>query len=519
MGPERAAGAGTLPGLEPVGIDLGTSTSVVAAVRNGRAEALVDPSGRRPLVPSVLALDRRGKTVVGHVADRDGRVPNVIRESKRGMAEGKFYRLGETAIPAARVASTILVKMLDVAEEQLGVRPETAVVTVPAAFGDAARRATLSAATQAGLKTVRLLSEPVAAAIAYGSVTEDARETIVVVDFGGGTLDVSLVDRAPGEIGVVASFGDDRLGGKDFDADLAGTLTAGFLKDRPGRTITDLSADRLLHAAREAKETLSAEPEATIHVENFSGEDALEATIDRATFERLIAPRLERMTEVVEETLRKAGRTVAQVDRVLLVGGTTYVPAVVRRLKETLGKTPEAAVDRDCAVALGAAIAAANDVAEREFAEATVPAEIERPRPLTIRDVATFGVGVLVIKSIEGKGRLRAYDELIAPNAPIPHSVTRRYALSSPTQATIELEVVQDPTGRAVLPEDTLRSDTVARLTGIPPSGTGAPHSVDIEFSYDRDHRIHLQATVRETGQRVAVRMGDGPAEGPPPLA
>lgn len=470
----------------PVGIDLGTSTSVVSVFLDGKATPIPDPDTKSPIVPSVVGLSRTGELLVGQRAVDRSFGPE-LRETKRGTGRNIRYQLGESQYTSEEVAAIILRYLKRNAEVFLGSPIEHVVISVPANYEDVRRRAVMSAAQLAGLQVVRLINEPTAAAMAYGITRLDRNETILVYDFGGGTLDVSILEMIEGVMDVRTSHGAAELGGKDFDAAIIGWARGGFAEQYPqARPGTD-SDKRLKRAAEAAKKDLTQDTTAALHIDNYAASDGemvdLDLVLSRRRFEELVSPLIGASIEVVDAALVKAGMQRESVSRVLLVGGTTWVPAVRSAVLSHVGKPAASGCDPDLAVSLGACISAA-------IAAGTIDAG----QGLVVQDVCTYGLGTLTVQDVAGRIML-AYDELMPPNTPVPYSVTRdTYSLLRPDQDAMDLELVQDLTGRSVLPEDTVPTGCEGQLTGIPPSLTDTPHRVALQFSYDANGIVQLRA-------------------------
>ncbi|MCA1948597.1 MAG: Hsp70 family protein [Armatimonadetes bacterium] len=484
-----------------IGIDLGTSTSILSVLRDGKPFAIPDPQTKTPIVPSVVGLNRRGELEAGQAALNAVTDPTrLIREAKRAMGTSTTFQLGQHTLRAEEVAALVLRKMAAVGESYLGVPVRKAVITVPAYFGDLERRATLRAAELAGIGAIRLISEPVAAAAAFGLDNHSFEGTVLVFDMGGGTLDVTLLEMIEGVLEVKASHGDKHLGGKDIDEILMNHALAEFRREHPGAEPSQAAMERLKRAAESAKKMLSESEVADIVVENFAAHEGdvaeLCVTVERRQFESLIRPLIDRAIQTVDQTLEKAGASKGDIDRLLLVGGATYIPAIREAVVRHIGKPALSGVDPDLAVSQGAAISAG-------LALGTL--DSTREQTVAIVDSNTHGIGVRVLH-IEEYDAYPTYDELIAPNTPIPYFTKRMYSLLRPDQTELEMHVFQDVRNTKVL-EDCVPTGVSGVITDIPPALYGEPHKVEVEFSYDQNHIVQIKATVVGVGKSTTVRL------------
>ncbi|MBW3624386.1 MAG: Hsp70 family protein [Armatimonadetes bacterium] len=487
-----------------IGIDLGTSTSEIAVFRNGAPYVIPEPKSKSPIIPSLVALDSRGELKVGadavNLVDRPGR---GIREVKRLMGSGERVRLGEKEYRPEEISALLLRHLKGIAEEALGVKVMDVVISVPANFNDAQRQATRNAGDLAGLNILRLINEPTAAALAFGIHNIDREEQIVVFDFGGGTLDITVLEMMDGALDVKSSFGDTQLGGKDFDAVMTALILSKFGTDHPAATSLPANPELALKAsAQDAKVGLSSDRHHTVHLHNFAMENGtaidLEVEVSREEFERECASIiLDRARACVRQALRAGTVRPSAIDRVLMVGGTTYVPAVRQLVAEMFGKEPyiDHIVNPDLAVAMGASVQAA-------IAQGVISEE----KSIILVDVASFGLGIEVVSDIGGQ-LMPTYEPLIQPNTSIPFSTQRQYSLLFEDQRVVELKVLQDHLGTARLPQDAVETGITGTIQDIPPSLSGLPHPVEVEFSYDIDATIHLKARIPATGQEIAIRQ------------
>jgi len=474
------------------GIDLGTSTSEICVYNNGQLLPISDPRTKSPVVPSIVGINKRGELVVGEdarsIADLPGR---GAMEFKRlmGTGEGRV-QLMEREYRPEELSALVLRRLQANAEAVMGTTVTDVVVSVPAFWPDSAKAATRAATEIAGLNAVRLVAEPTAAAMAFGVNHLDAEECVVVFDFGGGTLDISVVEMMEGVLEVRCSFGDPQLGGKDVDAALIGYALERFRGNYPGVDVPETAIPRLKSECERLKKTLSTSVSAEGLVPALTVAGGLpidfEFELTRRDLDSLLSPLLKRARSCVEEGLARNSKRVERsaISRVLLVGGTTYIPAVRQLVAEIFGCEPSAEVEPDLAVAKGAAVQAALSAGL-----------IERERGLIVTDVAPFGLGIDVVNDVGGRLRL-VYEPLVEPQTTIPYSVRRRYSLLHDEQDQVEVHLYQDPHGTARTPDDAVDTGIVGLITDIPPSFSGEPHPIEIAFSYDIDGLVRLRATL-----------------------
>jgi molecular chaperone DnaK len=484
-----------------VGIDLGTSTSEICIYRSGAEPYVVpDPSspGRSPVVPSIVAVNRRGELTVGRDALPYINQPGAgLREVKRKMGSGKMVSLAGTPYRPEEISSLILRRLKQNAEEALGTTIRDVVVSVPANFPDAARQATMNAGALADLNIIRLINEPTAASLAFGIKHLEAEEQIVVFDYGGGTLDITVLEMIAGVIDVRSSFGDPELGGKDFDEALMRLIYQRFQEQNPGVVVKEQMRNTLKEAAEEAKITLSTQPNSSVYRANFGmrcGEPVdLDVEISRRELESTVAPLLDRARDCVRQALAAKRLRPSVINRVLLVGGTTYMPCVRQLIAELFGREPKADVNPDLAVAIGASVQAAlaaKLLSERES--------------IVLTDVSPFGLGVDVVQVVSGRPVLM-YDPLIQPNTTIPYSTQRQYRLMHSEQTSVEVHLYQDHKGDARFPSDAIDTGISAEIPDIPIAEDGTPHALEVDFSYDLNGIARLTARIPRTGQRMEL--------------
>lgn len=394
-----------------IGIDLGTSTSEICFYRKDASEPIPDPITKMPIIPSIVAINSKGEWLVGENARSYVNLPDQgIREVKRKMGTSEKVKLKDKEYSPEEISAHILRKLKENAEEALGKTVKVVVVSVPANFPDAARQATLNAAELAGFKVLRLINEPTAAALAFGIDNIDTEEQLVVFDWGGGTLDITVLEMVAGVLDVKSSFGDPHLGGKDFDELLINLIRRKFQADYPDVQIPDKSASKLKEEAERAKKMLSSQFSHIVNISNFAVQGSelidLEIEVTREEFERAIAPLLERARECVRQALNAKKVEHSAIDRVLLVGGTTYIPAVRKLVAEMFAREPKADVNPDLAVGIGASVSAA--ISQGLISEES---------GIILTDVAPFGLGIEVVSQVGGQQML-TYEPLVVQKSP-----------------------------------------------------------------------------------------------------
>jgi molecular chaperone DnaK len=476
-----------------IGIDLGTTYSAVSVVHEGMPRILSD--GNERLIPSVVGFSGKGRWLVGAPA-RNQYVfapENTVRSIKRKMGTGEKVLLGGYELTPQQISAFVLREMKRIAEEALGQAVEKAVITVPAYFSDAQRQATKDAGEIAGLEVVRIINEPTAAALAYGlDRAED--QMVLVYDLGGGTFDVSLVELTAGVVEVLASHGDTRLGGDDFDSRLVNHLVQLCIE----RFGVDLSNNRqamarLTRAAEKAKIWLSDHPFAWIREEYLFEKDGqprhLEYEISRESFEEMVADLLQQTTVSVDRVLADANLAPNDVDRILLVGGSTRIPAVWQLLAEHTGIEPEMAINPDEAVALGAGI------------QAAISAGV--PINSILVDVTPFSLGVEVATFIGNKVVPGIYKPLIRRNSTVPRTKEEVFETIYPNQDAVEIRVYQGES--PIANQNRLLGNFL--ISDLQPTTQGELAEVTVCFDIDVNGILRVQATDRKSGKQQAITV------------
>ncbi len=475
-----------------IGIDLGTTNSVVAVVIDGVPEVLTDPEGGQ-ILPSVVGLDPEGKLITGEIARNQlAAFPERTRASvKRHMGSMEKLKLGDQSFTPPEISAMILRRLRDRASDRLGRPVSRAVITVPAFFDENQRQATREAGELAGLKVERIINEPTAATLVYHAGS-DRLQHIVVYDFGGGTFDVSVVRMEAGVVEVLSSKGDTQLGGDDFDALLAKHVADGFLTDHD----VDLRKDpgtrwRLLRACEQAKCRLSTDASVDIAEEFIAQRDGtalnLKTSVTRNEYEELIAGLIDRTIECVDEALRDAKLRPSDIDDLVLVGGTTRTPRIQERLREEFSLEPSRAVDPDLAVALGAAMQGAM------FGGQSVG-------PVLV-DVTGHTLGIEAVVGYGFAGPMLEFSPIIHRNAPLPASHIRSYYKSHAEQTTAAIKVYQGEHS------DLSRNRKIGEFNVDVDAGGGDKTRIDVRFDLNLDGILHVTAIQTATGKKQDLRI------------
>ena len=473
-----------------VGIDLGTTNSVVSVLEAGEPVVVPNAEGSRT-TPSVVAFSKTGEVLVGEVAKRQAitNPDRTIRSVKRHMGTDWSIDIDGRAYTAQEISARVLQKLKRDAEAYLGDSVNQAVVTVPAYFGDAERQATKEAGEIAGLEVLRIINEPTAAALAYG-LDKDHDQTILVFDLGGGTFDVSILDLGEGVFEVKSTAGNTHLGGDDWDQRVIDWLVSEF-KNAHG---VDLSADkmavqRLKEAAEKAKIELSSLQETNVNLPFITatseGPLHLDLTLTRSKFQELSADLLDSCRGPFEQAIRDAGLSKEEIDRVILVGGSTRMPAVADLVRELTGKDADKGVNPDEAVAVGASLQAG-----------VLKGDV---KDILLLDVTPLSLG------IETKGQIMT--KLIERNTTIPTKRSEVFTTADDNQPSVEIKVLQGESDMSY------RNKLLGtfQLVGIPPAPRGVPQ-VEVTFDIDANGIVHVSAKDLGTGREQQMTITGGTA-------
>jgi len=485
--------------LPAVGIDLGTTYSALAIVdEHGQPHIVPNAEGER-LTPSAVFFDQ-DTIVVGQIA-KDAMVTHpdrVVTFIKRQMGNGSWFysHKGERQSPID-ISAHILKKLKQDAEQQLDRALPYAVITVPAYFDDARRRMTQSAGELAGFQVLELLNEPTAAAIAFGIERSQKPEMILVYDLGGGTFDVTIMRVEGKNIRVLSTDGANELGGKDFDDALIRHVAAQFTREHGNDpTLDPFIANEVRTAAEKAKRELSARAKTTIMLRANGNTTRLEVT--REQFQELIKLKLDTTPTILRSALKAAALTPEQIDRVLLIGGSTRVPAVRALLHNFFGKEPDASVNPDEAVALGAAIMAAKKFAELDPAQVSAPIK-EKTGDLIITDVTSHSFGIEAVVP----GTPQKINAILIPrNSPIPTQVSKEFITSLQGQTAIRVKVYQGEF------QEIEKVNPIGEFTlgGLPPERS-AGRKIRVTMACDKNGVVNITALDIETGKQATTEV------------
>lgn len=473
-----------------IGIDLGTTNSCVAVMEGGEAVVIPNAEGNRT-TPSVVSFTKEGERLVGDVAKRQAitNPDRTIISIKRHMGTEHRTEIDGKSYTPQEISAMILQKLKADAEAFLGEKVSQAVITVPAYFSDAQRQATRDAGKIAGLEVLRIVNEPTAAALAYG-LDKEGEQTILVYDLGGGTFDVSILELGDGVFEVKATSGNNRLGGDDFDERIIQYLADSFKKEYGIDLRQDkMALQRLKDAAEKAKKELSSTLTTTISLPFISadatGPKHLEVNLTRAKFEEITADLVESTLGPTRQALSDAGLSANDVDRVILVGGSTRIPAVQEAIKKLIGKEPSKGVNPDEVVAVGAAIQAG-----------VLTGEV---KDVVLLDVTPLSLGIETLGGV--------FTRLIDRNTTIPTSKSQIFSTAADNQTSVEIHVLQ---GEREMARD---NKTLGRftLTDIPPAPRGIPQ-IEVTFDIDANGIVHVSAKDLGTGksQRITITASSG---------
>lgn len=482
-----------------LGIDLGTTNSAIAHYKDGKAEIIENDQDQRT-TPSVYQVKPNGEEVIGSAAKKGAATfpNNTVLEVKRLMGTGDMVQIEDREYRPEEISSKFLRYLKDSAEMKLNMNIEEAVITVPAYFTDAQRKATKDAGELAGLRVERIINEPTAAALAFCHDNLEDNKHLLVYDLGGGTFDISVVELFEGILTVQSSVGDNKLGGADFDEELIDMIHEQFQQEN-GYDMNSIASDEtmlfytLKEAAENAKIALSTQVETTITIPFVGLKDNLpvsfHTSISRNAFADRIRPYIERTIEKLHQSIEEANLQVEEIDEVLMVGGSTRVPAVQEAIENIFGNKIRADINPDEVVAQGAAVQAA-----------LKSGEIDSSEGLMAIDVCPYTLGIEISRHQEDGSIVQGlFDPIIEKNTPIPVKNTNVYNTISDNQTEVHIKVYQGED--QFVKNNSLVSDDIF-VRNIPPAPAGQEH-IEITFHYDINGLINLEAVVLSTGQRV----------------